>query len=154
MVATDGLLTIGRLAKLTGVPAKTIRYYEDVGVLPPPARTDTRYRCYSEVDVRRLQLVRRAKLLDIPLSEIRELVEWADTRSCDDFQQRFHEAVQRKMEHVDETIAELHKLQDDLVHIEAHLTVPPMQGEHDHPMVACSPETCTCLGNSPDQASA
>ncbi len=71
----DGLLTIGRLAKLTGVLAKTIRYYEDVGILPPPARTDARYRCYSEVDVRRLQLVRRAKLLDIPLSEICELVE-------------------------------------------------------------------------------
>ena len=40
-------LTVGKLARATGVPAKTIRYYEQVGVLPVPRRSDTGYRHYS-----------------------------------------------------------------------------------------------------------
>ncbi len=42
----NGRLTIGQLAKLTGVPPKTIRYYEEVGILPPPERSESRYRLY------------------------------------------------------------------------------------------------------------
>ncbi|MCI0879251.1 MAG: MerR family transcriptional regulator, partial [Chloroflexi bacterium] len=68
--------TIGRLAELAGVPAKTIRYYEQAGVLPPPGRSDARYRLYSDIDVRRVELVRRARALDMGLAEVRDLVEW------------------------------------------------------------------------------
>jgi MerR family copper efflux transcriptional regulator len=73
-------LTIGQLSKLTGVPTKSIRYYEEVGILPPPQRSESRYRLYSETDVRRLELVRRARLLDMSLSEVRELVEGGQRR--------------------------------------------------------------------------
>ena len=66
----NGRLTIGQLAKLTGVPPKTIRYYEEAGILPPPERSESRYRLYSETDVRRLQLVRRARALDISLPDV------------------------------------------------------------------------------------
>ena len=147
-------LTIGHLTELTGVPRKTIRYYEEVGILPTPQRTASRYRVYSGVDVRRLELVRRARLLDIPLPEIGQLVQWASDSSCGDFQDRFRDTVQRKMAQVDETVGELLRLKDDLVHLEAHLTSPQSQGEHDHPMVACSPETCACLGTGADHAGA
>ena len=81
--------SIGQLAKVVGVTPKTIRYYESVGVLPPPSRNDARYRMYSEIDVRRLELVRRARALDMGLPEIRELVFCASTGSCNDFQERF-----------------------------------------------------------------
>ncbi len=54
-------LTIGQLSELAGVPRKTIRYYEEVGVLPPPGRSDARYRLYTNIDVRRVELVRRAR---------------------------------------------------------------------------------------------
>ena len=70
-----GQFTIGQLAELAGVPRKTIRYYEEVGVLPPPGRSGARYRLYSDIDVRRVELVRRARALDMGLAEVRELVE-------------------------------------------------------------------------------
>ena len=67
-------LSIGQLARLTEVTPKTIRYYEEAGILPPPERSESRYRVYSETDVRRLELVRRARALDMTLPEIWELV--------------------------------------------------------------------------------
>jgi MerR family regulatory protein len=51
-------LTIGQLAHATGVPAKTIRYYEQVGVLPVPRRSATGYRQYAQRDVHRLLFIR------------------------------------------------------------------------------------------------
>ena len=72
----DGQITVGILAKKTGIPSKTIRYYESIGLIPPPTRTTSRYRVYSDTDVRRLELIRRAKLLDLSLSQIGELVLW------------------------------------------------------------------------------
>ena len=60
-------LTSGQLGKLTGVPPKTIRYYEEAGILPLPERSESRYRLYSETDVRRLELIRRARALDMTL---------------------------------------------------------------------------------------
>ena len=61
-------LTIGQLAHATGVPAKTIRYYEHVGVLPVPSRSATGYRQYSRRDVHRLLFIRRARALGPTLS--------------------------------------------------------------------------------------
>ena len=57
----DRRLTIGQLAETVGVPRKTIRHYEEVGVLPTPARSGAGYRLYTDLDVRRLELVRRAR---------------------------------------------------------------------------------------------
>jgi hypothetical protein len=56
-------LTVGQLARATGVPAKTIRYYEQVGVLPVPKRSGAGYRHYSRHDVHRLLFIRRARAL-------------------------------------------------------------------------------------------
>lgn len=65
----EGRLTIGRLATEAGVPADTIRYYESVGLLPPPARSEAGYRLYPRAELRRLRLIRRAKLLGLSLAE-------------------------------------------------------------------------------------
>ena len=140
--------TIGRLAELAGLPAKTIRYYEQVGVLPPPDRSDARYRLYSDIDVRRVELVRRARALDMGLAEVRDLVQWASTGSCDDFQERFREVLHRKQEEVDQRIADLEHLREDLQRLEAHLSLSQKETIADHTMLECSPETCTCLGDT------
>ena len=141
-------LTIGQLAEVVGVPRKTIRYYEEVGVLPPPARSDARYRLYSDIDVRRVELVRRARALDMGLTEVRDLVEWASTGSCNDFQERFQEVLHRKLEEVDQRITDLEHLKQDLHRLDAHFTVSQKEANDDHTMLECSPETCTCLGNT------
>ncbi len=138
--------TIGQLSELAGVPRKTIRYYEEVGVLPPPGRNDARYRLYSDLDVRRVELVRRARALDMGLAEVRELVEWAGTGSCNDFQDRFQEVLHRKLEEVDQRIADLEHLKQDLQRLDAHFAASQKEADAGHTVLECSPETCTCLG--------
>src|SRR5688500_13647390 len=66
-------LTIGRLAKATGVAARTIRYYESVGVLPPPKRTRAGYRQYEQGAVERLLFVRRARALGLSLEDLKSV---------------------------------------------------------------------------------
>lgn len=139
-------LSIGQLAAATGVPPKTIRFYEQAGLLPPPERRENGYRLYSEIDVRRLELIRRARLLDMALPQVRELVERASTGACNDFQDRFLEVVRLKLKEVDRRIADLQHLKADLQRLKAHLTEAGKEVAADHTMLECSPETCTCLG--------
>ena len=141
-------LTIGQLAELAGVPRKTIRYYEEIGILPPPERSESRYRLYSETDVRRLELIRRARALDMTLPEVGELVEWASSGTCNDFQGRFLEVVRRKLEEVAQRIADLEHLKQDLQRLEAHFLESEKEVKADHTVLECSPETCTCLGGA------
>lgn len=68
------MLQIGELSAQTGVPSKTIRYYEDIGLLPKPQRAENGYRVYSQDDVERLQFIRRARALDFALDEIAEIL--------------------------------------------------------------------------------
>lgn len=58
-------MKIQELAQKTGVSAKTIRYYEEIGILPAPARAENNYREYGEQDVARLRLVAGARRLDL-----------------------------------------------------------------------------------------
>lgn len=67
-------MRIGELADKVGVNRKTIRYYESVGLLPEPARTDSGYRIYGEDDIERLSFIRRAQQLDLSLDEIAEIL--------------------------------------------------------------------------------
>lgn len=79
--------TIGELARLTGVKAESIRYYEREGVLPEPERTGPgRYRRYGQSDVERLRFIRRARDLGFSLDEVREMLALAGhpEQPCDD----------------------------------------------------------------------
>lgn len=65
---------IKALSETTNVSAKTIRYYEEIGVLPEAKRLPNGYREYGEVDVERLRLVAGARRLDLSLDEIKEIM--------------------------------------------------------------------------------
>ncbi len=67
-------MLIGELAARTGVPAKTLRFYEDAGVLPEPARTPAGYRVYGEEAVDRLAFIRSAQAAALTLAEIRTVI--------------------------------------------------------------------------------
>ena len=67
-------MQIKQLASVTGVNAKTIRYYEDIGLLPEAKRGDNGYRYYREQDVSSLKFIRRCKELRMPLADIKRLV--------------------------------------------------------------------------------
>lgn len=68
------MLSIGTLARRTGTKVQTIRYYEQVGLLPRPGRTEGGQRRYDEADLDRLAFVRHARQLGFPLEAIRELL--------------------------------------------------------------------------------
>lgn len=67
-------MKINELAKRSGTASKTIRYYEDVGLLPQPSRSTNGYREYGDRDVERLTFIRRCRELQIPINALRKLV--------------------------------------------------------------------------------
>jgi MerR family mercuric resistance operon transcriptional regulator len=71
-------LPIGALSKRTGCNIETIRWYEKVGLLPAPARTEGRHRMYGTVHLQRLSFIRRARELGFTLDEVRALLRLAD----------------------------------------------------------------------------
>ena len=77
-------MKIGELAEATGSNSETIRYYEKIGLLPRPGRTDSNYRDYSATDVERLSFIRHARGLGFELADIRSLIELAEQpeRDC------------------------------------------------------------------------
>lgn len=65
-------LTIGKLASATGTKVETIRYYEQIGLLPAPARSAANYRTYEGKHLRRLSFIRRARDLGFSIDQVRE----------------------------------------------------------------------------------
>src|SRR5438128_752925 len=75
-----GRIAIGALSKHTGANIETIRYYERVGLLPVPSRSSGGYRLYSRDHLKRLNFVRRARVLGFSIGEVRTLLRLADER--------------------------------------------------------------------------
>lgn len=74
-------LTIEQVAARTGLTKRTLRYYEEVGLLPPTGRTEGNYRRYSEADIQRLERIKNLRdLLGFSLADIRTLLEADDER--------------------------------------------------------------------------
>ncbi|MCE4226296.1 helix-turn-helix domain-containing protein [Methylobacterium sp. C25] len=71
-------LAIGALSELAGVKIPTIRYYEGIGLLPAPERTDSNRRTYDDATVRRLKFIRHARELGFEVEAIRTLLGLAD----------------------------------------------------------------------------
>jgi len=67
------MMRIGALARRTGAPVDTIRYYERAGLLPAPPRSGANYRLYGALHVERLLFIRHCRALDMSLDEIRSL---------------------------------------------------------------------------------
>ena len=115
-------ITIGAVSRDTGVPVRTIRFYEAEGVVPAPARTSAGYRLYSANDVRRLRLVRNARLLGLGLPEIRDLVAQAFASDCVSFAPQLRELIEKQRAEITERIAALQALCGELDALERHVT--------------------------------
>jgi DNA-binding transcriptional MerR regulator len=70
----NGRLSIGQLSKATGVKVVTIRYYEQIKLMPSPLRTEGNYRAYSPQHLHRLQFIRRCRDLGFTLDQLRDLL--------------------------------------------------------------------------------
>lgn len=74
----SGFLTRGKLALLTGCNIETIRYYEQIGLLPPPRRSEGGHRLYGQDLLKRLNFVRRSRDLGFTIEEVRGLLDLVD----------------------------------------------------------------------------
>lgn len=142
-------LTIGELARELGLNPKTIRYYEQVGLLPSPRRSESGYRLYTRDERERLQLIKRAKLLGLSLSEIKEIVEYAIDGRCGILQGRLLSLVETKLGEIDQTIQDLIAFREDLGRYQRHLSNRISSGAEDECRLPV-PTHCDCVGEKVD----
>lgn len=108
----SGKLYIGQLAELAGINPKTIRYWEEVGLLPEPERSGSGYRLYSREELRRLQFIRKAQALGLSLRELKEIIEIRDQGGlpCE----HVRRLLAQKLSELDEHIARMAAFRDEL----------------------------------------
>jgi len=102
--------SIGQLAKKTGVPIDTVRYYERNDLLEPASRLASGYRRYGDREVRRLRFIRRAKALGFTLGDIRELLTLSDERNV----AKVKRVATAKLADIEVRIAELERIRSGL----------------------------------------
>jgi DNA-binding transcriptional MerR regulator len=141
-------LSIGELAKEVHLNPKTIRYYEEVGLLPKPKRSESGYRMYSRNEVDRVQLVKRAKALGLSLAEIKELVEYAIDGRCSDLEHRLFSLVEAKLGEIDHKIQALAAFREDLMRYQRDLSTRLASIAREECPVATTP--CHCVGEEVD----
>ena len=103
---------IGELAKATGATTKTIRYYEDVGLLPPAPRANNGYRYYEVEDVHRLRFIRNARSLDFSLDDLKEVLALRDQGEAPC--RYVVQLLEKKSTEIEERIRQLRELQQEL----------------------------------------
>jgi DNA-binding transcriptional MerR regulator len=116
-------MKIQEFAQLTGLSTKTIRYYESIGILPPPQRTPNGYREYRQQDLERARFVAGIRSLDLSLDEIAEIMAMRDRREapCRILLDR----IAQKADQIEERIRILKQMEVDLRQLhELGLTFP------------------------------
>jgi DNA-binding transcriptional MerR regulator len=90
-------MRIGELARQAGVDVQTVRYYEREGLLEAPARTGSGYRAYGPDQLERLNFVRHCRALDMPLAEIKRLIDLSTDKavSCEQVDRLVHSHLGR-----------------------------------------------------------
>ena len=108
-------MRIGEVADRAGVPAKTIRYYENLGLLPAPTRAANGYRSYDESILRRLAFIRAAQASGLTLGEIRGVLSFRERGEtpCD----HVRDLIDRRAAELDDRIRELTRLRAELTRL-------------------------------------
>ena len=131
-------LTIGELAKETGVPTKTIRFYESIGLIEEPERQENGYRVYPESRIEELTIIKNVRDLGLPIPQIKKLMRGCENGDCS-----------HSGEYIDKEIAEymgvLNTKINQLTHLKAQLqklrkNVAQCEGE------TCGTYCCNVLG--------
>ncbi len=106
---------IGAIAQQSGVPIKTIRYYEELGLLKASSRTEGGFRLFDQDVISRLRFIKRAQSLGLSLSEIKEFLKIHDQGKlpCD----RIKVSLQEKVQDIEDKIQELIQFKQELEYI-------------------------------------
>ncbi|MGI8808667.1 MAG: MerR family transcriptional regulator [Acidimicrobiales bacterium] len=132
----DGLLGVAEVGRRTGLSRKALRHYEALGLVSPATRTDAGYRLYDSEALRRIELVNRAKVLGLRLSEAKEFLHVAEG-CCGDHHPELAALVEGKLAETEQRIAELQSLRGTLHGVLDRLA--SNEGLH-----RCEEALCTC----------
>ncbi|MBI4544239.1 MAG: MerR family transcriptional regulator [Gemmatimonadetes bacterium] len=143
-------VTIKEAAKRVGLPPKTIRYYEDVGVIPRLKRNRSApgangYRVFGEQDIHRLQFVKRARRLGLPLAQVKELLVATERGSG---APRLLTLIEQRLSEIDQNIEELRSLRQALVDFRRRTEAA------EEPVRSCCEPVCGPLTCEPEDESA
>lgn len=112
----EKLISIGDIAQKLEMSQRTIRYYEEIGLLNSIKRVVGGRRIYTEADLRRLKLIKRLKIMGMTLSEMQELeAMWTIEKSNDKVLGRLLELLNNQLHRLDDRIADLNILRNEIV---------------------------------------
>ncbi len=108
-------MNIGAAAEITGVTAKTIRYYEEIGLILPARRSENGYRNYADEDIQILRFIQRARRLGFSVRDVESLLTlWQDKgRASADVK----ELALKHIDEVEKRIEEMQSIRDTLLHL-------------------------------------
>jgi DNA-binding transcriptional MerR regulator len=114
-------MRIGELARRTGVPADTLRFYERAGVLPRSARSENGYREYDDADAEHVRLLVDLRSLEIPLADAAEVARFCHSGHCADTAHELPSVIDRQRLVIAERIQRLRELDARLSDLAGHL---------------------------------
>lgn len=118
----DQFISIGEVAKTVEMSLRTIRYYEEIGLLNSVKRIEGGKRVYTMEDVRRLKLIKRLKILGLSLSDMEELEDiWSIQKSNDVVLNRLLEILDRHLKKLDERIRDLEILRNEITEYKSRI---------------------------------
>jgi len=113
---SEGFLSIGELSRKLEMSQRTIRYYEEIGLLNSIKRVEGGRRIYTEKDLRRLKLIKRLKIMGMTLSEMQELESmWSYEKSNEKLLRRLLELLNNHLKRLDDRIADLDILRHEIL---------------------------------------
>lgn len=134
--------SIGQAARASGLTAKTIRYYEEIGLIPKARRRTGTFhtggdRLYGDADIGRLRFIYHARLVDLSLTDIRELLKLADAGGCPSEDPVYGDVLKRHIRTIDQRINHLLGLRSTVYQL--------LKGNGSRAGEPCTWDTCTCM---------
>jgi len=112
----EEFISIGELAKKLEMSQRTIRYYEEIGLLNSVKRLEGGRRIYTDTDLRRLKLIKRLKMLGLTLSDMQELEAiWTIEKSSEKVLNRLLELLESHLKMVEDRIADMDILRNEII---------------------------------------
>lgn len=112
------MFQVGEVARQLGLNPQTLYFYERIGLIPPPQRTEAGYRLFSPRDLERLEFITRAKTLGLSLEEIKDILTLKDGGSltC----RTVYDRLSQKVQEIEDSIRQLQALREELIPLVKH----------------------------------
>jgi DNA-binding transcriptional MerR regulator len=132
----DNYFTIGKAARQININPRTLRFYEQVGLICPSNRSQTGYRLYSPSDIEKLKFIIRAKDFGLTLEEIKSILSLTEEGLCLSVKQHVGELLTLKITEIEGRIKDLQSLKEDFTKLRSSLE--NKENHHSTPHASCS----------------